>query len=466
MGSIKLHGDEMGFSRNLEMVYKRWKRRNPRAHWKRNTSNGDGRKKDSGPKGGTVGSNIRKIGVNDGSFKDSASQTYYQWESTHPLYETKGRSAGFRKKGIPSLKLICSNVIAENAGDLNSHVLSSLSVPCLKILWNNVLACNNDSFSVFNSFAAVMFGNGSFRCHLPSMESKVPQIDIRQNYLRECLIPNDLNHRIENIFNNIRFQDFTYYLNHLNYTNEVVLNVSQLSLSREDLLMVFKIKNLVGLDLSNQNLDDSILHYLTISIRDGMLPRLKMLNLTNCKNLSKAAIDQMILAAKNSCLSVIIADDLWRPQFHESLGSRALSGYQIHGTNWISYNDLWEHKKPILKFSMALALYYITRNLEVFPSTPPRILIDIMIHNQRFEPNLANHLLDHVHTNRVNDRFQLPLNATVLMVDKSRDFKPLINQPPPTTGSDGVFSRKITKKKPVQKRTTIKRKRININDIM
>ncbi|CAH6721209.1 hypothetical protein CLIB1444_05S05996 [[Candida] jaroonii] len=445
------------------MYRKRWKRRNPWVNWKKNSARG-ARAKDNGTKTAPVVQNIRKIGVNDGSFTDSASETYYQWESTHPLYEAKGRSAGFKKRGVPSLKFISSNVIAENAGDLNSHVLSSLSAPCLKILWNNVLACNNDSFSIFNSFAAVMFGNGSFRCHLPSMESKVPQIDIRQNYLRECLIPNNLTHRIENLFNNIRYHDFTYYLNHLTYDNEVVLNVSQLSLSREDLLMLFKIRNLVGLDLSNQNLDDSILHYLTISIRDGMLPRLKILNLTNCKNLSKAAIDEMILAAKNSSLSVIIADDLWRPQFHESLHSSALTGYQIQGTNWISYNDLWEHKKPILKFSMALALYYISKNLDVSTSSP-RILIDIMIHNHKFEPNLANHLLDQVHLNRVNDRFQLPLNATVLMVDKSRDFKPLIDQPK-STQPDAIFTRKVTKKKPVQKRTTIKRKKMTINDIM
>lgn len=405
---------------------------------------------------------FRKIGVNDYSILDSTSESYYNFTAVNPLYE-EAQIPRIKKGTVPKLSVLCAKIVAQNASELNSGIVSTLTWPCIKLLWTHILACNNDCMSVFMTFAFVMLNVQSFRCHLPPREYNDTKLQRRQDYLNQCLIPHNKYHRIENLFSNIKIQDLVFYLNSLNFLNQVILDFSIRKVgSREDLLLLFKVKSLMGLNLSNNDLvDSSILDFLSLALNEGRLPHLKILKIVNCTNLKEEDIKKFLCSLKQMNLSMIICDKI-QPEFHESLNTK---GAQIPGTNWISNSDDWEHKRPLSKFSLALVYHYLTR-INILPeAVQQKVILDIMIHDRNYGFDTAYYMLDYVLRNRINNVCQIPLNSSILTIDRDREVKPIITPEVPTKPTNAVFSAVKVKKRPIQKRTTIKKKKININDI-
>lgn len=421
--------------------------------------------------------NFRKLGAKDSSFIDSSSIIYYPWSTVNPLYnETFNKPRG--KTGrFPSLKLLCSRIVAENCSDLNGTMLESLSFPCVKMIWNHILVSHNDSLSVFVTFATSMLGLPQFRCHAPMIQSTNSVINLRQDYLSNCLIPNTRNHRIENIFSNTSIDYLTRYLNGLKLLNVTFLDFSQTPnlLNKEDFLMVFKVKSLAGLDLSNNLvIDDNIISYLVMAIRTEMLPNLRVLRLTNCTKLSKTSIETLlqVSAAPKSSLSLIICDDWFPVSFHERLENNTADKYGllIAGTNWFNYSHEWDHAKLLMKFPLAFQHHYLMTQLKPRLPNPPdsienTILLDMMFFDQHFGFDSNYYMLDYVLRIRLASRNRFLANECCLLVDSNMGISPkAVTQSPPKV-SEGIFTTvNTTKKANAKPRLKPKRKNVNVND--
>lgn len=425
--------------------------------------------------------NFKTLGAHsDTSFIDSSSTVYYPWHEINPLYHDKPIKPKGKSGRLPSLKLLCSRIVAENCGALNTSMLECLSWPCIKMIWNYILVSHNDSMGVFITFATSMFKQQEFRCHSPLINTIDPLITIRQDCLTNCLIPNLKNHRIENLFSNINIEDFTFYFNSLKLPHVLFLDFSATPdlLKRESFLLLLKLNNLAGLDVSNNNhIDDIVLLYLITAIKSGMLPNLRVLRLSNCKQLSKAVIEKLFLVSSipQSSLSLIICDDIFPTDFHDRLANTSANkvGYQVHGTNWINYGHEWDHSKLLMKFPLAFQYHYLLKELSsrlpnVSSSNPTNndhILLDIMFCDQQFGFDSNYYMLDYAFKRRLNSRNRFTSTERCLLIDKNLDVKPQLTIT--KTDSKATTETIFASVNPSKKRSVIKPrskpKRRNVN---
>lgn len=422
---------------------------------------------------------FKKLGAHsDSSFVDTTSIVYYAWEEVNPLYNETPKIPKGKSGRLPSLKNICSRIVAQNTSDINSSMLQSLSWPCIKLIWNHILVSHNDSLSAFITFSTTMFQLQDFRCHSPPIKSSDELVNLRQDYLTHCLIPNVKTHRIENLFSNVNIHNFTVYLNTLRIQRLVFLDFSHTSglLKREDFLLLFKVGTLAGLDFSNNTvLDDTILSYLVMAIKNDRLPYLRIIRLSNCKKLSKASIEELFLLSANgkSCLSLVICDDIFSFDFYEKLSHNAANkiGKQLPGTNWVHYNHEWEPAKLLMKFPLAFQYHYLQKELKQrlsnFPyETNDYIMLDFMFCDQIYGFDSQYYMLDYILKQRISSRNKFLSSESCLLIDTNLDVKPKV---PSSTASskelNAIFTSVNSNKKSVAKvRSKPKRKNVNVND--
>lgn len=414
---------------------------------------------------------INRIGASDTSFIDTVSSVYYEWVKTHPLFLKANIAPKGKSRRLPSLQNICARTIAENCGDLNYESVKSMSKTCLLLIWNQILVSHNDSLGTFMTFASALHGTTSFRCHPPYIHNIDNLMNLRNDYLQSCLLPTRT-HRLENLFKNIRINDLQSYLNTTRIDYNVFLDFSLTPdlLKNLDFIMIFKIRNLAGLDLSNCDIDDYTLSFLNSAIKDGKLRKLRTVRLVNCLKLTRASIESLMkLSTLESSLSLIVCDDHFPVSFQQKLWNSTNNKFDtpISGTRWLNLSAEGLHGKQLLKAPVTLQHHYLRNNLaQQIPditSETENVSLDILIHNEVFDFDTPYHMLNQIKNNRINLRNKHA--ATCLIVDKTRDIEPTEQaRKEELEVPNGVFTKVAVKKKMVKKRIKPRVKQVSVED--
>lgn len=370
----------------------------------------------------TFGKDLQKIGIKNDLFKDSSSTTTYPWIRLAPLLRYNVANSPRSGKGVPSLKLICSRKIAENADSLESSYLDTASWMVWRQVWEEILLLRNDSPRVFNIFAGKFFLLDGFKCHKLSLPLDVngksskweKVLKARNEGISSVIIPRARNHRVENLFSNINVLEIVKFIHKLSYRPWVLLDVSLMTqkYGREDHLKLFSITDLVALDLSNsQIVDDLFLYNMSVSItKDGKLSKLTILKLNNCPNVTSKGLQYLICLANDPdarcSLSYIESDvKISSPNFAAKLQNiKSEQPYFIDGTRWFVLEDDQE-SKTLKKLPLALKLHclykhysskitkdptasdfpqYTTNSMDYLFRVKNNIVLDIMVHDKIF----------------------------------------------------------------------------------
>lgn len=413
--------------------------------------------------------NLSRIGLGDASYNDTELVSTYQWMDQFPLFQKTPIKPNGKSGRLPSLQLLCSRVIAENVLSINSNMLKSLSSTLLKLIWNHILVSNNDSFSLFVTFASLL-SSESFKCHFPLLETSCGLTTLRNQVLNDSLIPGAKNHRIVDLFNNIDIPDLCMYLRSLNFANSTFFDFSHTPklLKRPDYIQLFKIENLAGLDFSNSEIDDSVLSLMAIAINSGKASKLRILKLENCRNVTEKGIESLLqsIAGTFNNLSLIVCDIEFNSSFHEKLVYH--TGSQIPKTQWILYRRDWEEGKLLTKFPLVFQFCSLYNKFgERIPNLGNKmkgILLDFKFHDMNFEFDDPYHMLQHIAKYREINRNRLSSRSCCLMIDLSRETRPQIEEPPLLqTDSSMFFSTRAKQPKKITKRKVPKKLNIDMN---
>lgn len=368
------------------------------------------------------GKDLLKIGIKNDLFKDSSSSTTYPWTRLAPLLDYNLIEVPRSRKGIPSLKLICSKKIAENADSLESSFLDTASWMVWRTVWEEILSLNNDSPRVFNLFAGKFFLLDGFKCHKLSLPLDVnlgsskwqKLLKARNEGISSVIIPRTGNHRIENLFSNINVLEIVKFIHRLSYRPWVLLDVSLMTqkYDREDHLKLFNITNLIALDLSNsQIVDDLFLYNMSVSIsKDGKLSKLTILKINNCPKVTSKGLQYLLCLSNDAdarCSLSYIESDV---KISSSNFATKLQNIKselpdfIDGTRWFVLDDDSE-SKSIRKLPLALKLHclykhysnritkdpivtdfplYTTNSMSYLFLVRNSIVLDIMVHENTF----------------------------------------------------------------------------------
>lgn len=379
-------------------------------------------KDDSWASKSTFGKDLLKIGIKNDLFKDSSSSTTYPWIRLAPLLEYNIAKVSRSGKGIPSLKLICSRKIAENADSLESSYLDTASWMVWRQVWEEILLLRNDSPRVFNIFAGKFFLLDGFKCHTLSLPLDInvgssnweKVLKARNEGISSVIIPRTRNHRVENLFSNINVLEIIKFIHKLSYRPWVILDASLMTrkYDREEHLKLFSITDLVALDLSNsQIVDDHFLYNMSVSIsKDGKLSKLTILKINNCPNVTSNGIQYLLHLANDPdarCSLSYIESDVKISSSNFATKLQNIKSEQpnfIDGTRWFELGDDQE-SKPIKKFPLALKLHCLYKNYSSRITKDPtasdfpqyttnstdylflvrnNIVLDIMVHDKVF----------------------------------------------------------------------------------
>lgn len=423
----------------------------------------------------TVPDQVTKIGAVDSSFIDSVSTIYYLWINTHPLFLKSNVAPKGKSRRIATLQNLCARILAQNSNELSFESLKYVSKTCLKLVWNQILVSHNDSLGTFMTFASLLQQTSLWRCHPPSLFTDDNLMNLRNDYLQTCLLPFKT-HRLENLFKNIRISDLQTYLNTSRLDFNVFLDFSFTPdlLKNLDYIMVFKIKNLAGLDLSNDSdIDDYTLSFLNTAIRDGKLPRFRILRLVNCPKITKSCIESfMKLATTESTLSIITCDNHFPLTFQQKLSNKTKNAFStpILGTQWSIESNEGHHGKNLLRMPVAFQHYYLCEHfsaqIPAITEESKEIYLDILVHNEVFDFDTPYYMLNQIKNNRISQKSKSDY-STCLIVDKTKEAKPVLQLEKEKLPkfSNGVFTKvTLEKKKTTKKRLKPKAKPLSASD--
>lgn len=362
---------------------------------------------------------LRKIGAQDSSFQDSILPYTYSWLDVYPTHEACIPPS----LGIPSLSQLCARLIALRVPDLTSDMIQSLNQPCLALLWNCILYSGTDSFKIYCLFAN--FLTSPYKCHFPVRGNRsvfnstklFPKTKIRYDYLSRCLI--GANHRIEDFFININVTDLFLHLKRLKFKRFVFLDFSRTGplLTREHFILLFKLEELVGLDISNNDIiDDGVFHFLIMALKEGVLSKLRILRIVNCPKISKHSI-KSLLNQPNKLLLVIC--DKWPIPFHYRITNRPK---HITG-KWVQYNNSWDQYKYLNKLPLVSTLVHINKQFysQMNLMESSCVFLDIMFHNSNYGDMSPTNTLEMILKTRINDR-RIPYDCNILLIDPNLDI--------------------------------------------
>ena len=262
-----------------------------------------------------------KIGgtLNQFDFVDSiSSQQSYKLTDLTPAPLASSDITPPRKKTITSLKLLCALELAKNVQLIDSKLLDAAPWSIWKLVWLNILKFGQDSPSIYRKFVNKFHNHHSFKAHRLPIGSN----DIRHELILASSIPGNRLHRFETVFRNIHLEDILQFINMWNPL--VFMDLSLVKMQRDDYFTIFNINDLMVLNLSNHEIDNTIIGALCSSIKSGKLSKLKLLKIHNTRVTPTGILDLFKLSNSSSVLSCIETD------IHMSLDK---DGY-VTGTGW------------------------------------------------------------------------------------------------------------------------------------
>lgn len=201
------------------------------------------------------------------------STTSYPWARVTPGRLRQLKSS----KALRSLRHICAESIATQASKITSDLLKTLPWSIWKMVWTMILATNQDSIHVYTLFLS-HFG------HLPDFKShKAHIVDVRDETIAFTQIPRNRLHRIETLYSNVLISNMIHELAMLK--SYVILDMShQPVVNKEDFFLIFNVSNLICVDLSNHDIDDTFLQHLGSCISTSTkLRQLMLIKIANTK---------------------------------------------------------------------------------------------------------------------------------------------------------------------------------------
>lgn len=368
---------------------------------------------------------LKSIVVNTSSnsiYNDQSVLSTYAWNRISPV-ANHNLNDKISRKGPPSLKSICAKELARNIDNLDESYLNFASWSNWKTVWNYVLRLNLDTFHAFSMFASIFCDQKDFKSHLSSrMRNEDPIVGLRSSSINSLLIPNSLKHRVENLFSNILFRGLVRYVHGLSYLPNVILDLSNANLNTKDeLYMIFNIPNLIALNISNNHLvDDLYLRHLLLSItKEDKLKDLTVLQINNCKNVTRNGLRSILAFTKDDVLSSLsyIESDIYL--FNENFINGFQSGNEesefryIDQTGWAILDNSSLNSKIMKKSPLGLKLHVLYKhfsNMILGPNSSKsnvlknqfqnnnRILLDLMVH-----PNDMTKQIDQDYTSEIID---------------------------------------------------------------
>lgn len=259
---------------------------------------------------------------------------------------------------IPSLKNICALVLAENADALEPSYLSTCSWTCWRPVWEVICQWNLDSPYIFKMFAKQFGSMPGFKCHY----MRLTDIGPRSSALASAVIP-VRSHRIDNVFANISHRDFVAFL--AGFDAHVILDCSSLKdLDKSQALNFCNTPNLAGLDLSHNDwVDDQFLYTLGRAISFKDLPKLGLLRLVNCPNVSDRGFLEFLrqLLAQLTFISTDIRA-LTKSTFQARLEEKP--ELPVPDSNWDLLLAHSAHYSMLLKYNLTMSAHYLLRNTD------------------------------------------------------------------------------------------------------
>ncbi|KAG5420359.1 hypothetical protein I9W82_002240 [Candida metapsilosis] len=225
----------------------------------------------------------------------------YPWDRVTPEQLRLSRKP---TKSLKSLRHICAETIASQASKITSDLLRTLPWSIWKIVWTMILATNQDSIQVYILFLC-HFG------HLPDFKShKAHIMNVRDETVAFTQIAKNRLHRIETLFSNIAISDMVQEL--LMSKSYVILDIShQPVMNKEEYFSILNVPNLICLDLSNQDINDTFLQLLGSCISTTTkLNQLVMIKLVNTKVTPQAVLKFLNAISLPSCKLTYIEIDL------------------------------------------------------------------------------------------------------------------------------------------------------------
>jgi hypothetical protein len=242
--------------------------------------------------------NLSAVQGSNGLFQDSSEIATFNWARLAPiLQEVRGSSQILEPKLVPfkSLKAICANKVARNIELIPSLSIHDIPWSALSEVWKECLKLNADSPRVFSMFARSFYKQKGFNCHNQKLQLNNEVAKIRQEAIDHHRLLNSKKHRIEIVYLNVRIREIVGYSFKLETCSWIILDLTAFKATKDDMLLVLNIQNLVCLDLSCSDIDDSFLYSVATSIlREGKLSKLTIIRLVNCKNVTIDGIKSLM----------------------------------------------------------------------------------------------------------------------------------------------------------------------------
>lgn len=292
--------------------------------------------------------NLAAVQGSRGLFQDSTGLATFNWANLVPslnnLRLLDGQSL-LKKGPVLSLKDICAESLAKNIECIDPANFDGLHWSILSMVWSKCLQMNKDSPRIFSIFASKFYKEKTFVSHSETrLNHEVAKI--RQTTIADHRLLNSKKHRIEVVFLNVRIRDIISYVHKLECCSWVFLDLSGFRATKDELLQVVNIQNLVCLDLSNSLVDDSFLNSLTQSIlREDKLSKLTIIRLVNCSKITADGLRNLmkIQSNDNYSLSYVELD----------ICLYTNSSLTLHGLeNWVNLPE-----SKIYSFPLALKLH-------------------------------------------------------------------------------------------------------------
>lgn len=333
--------------------------------------------------------NASRIG-SDSSYKDALAPASYPWKSIPPLSKYNIVNRGKLNK-LMSLKSLCAETLAQNIDQLQPSHLDFAPWSCWLMVWNQVLAANNDSFEAFTLFASRLGHLNEFKCHRLHRTSQSDAAwaglqSLRNDAIEITRLPYTSHHRLENLFSNTFITDLSSYLRNCEYHPLVAMDLSMTTQSSEDYFALFNF-DLVALDLSNNSMvDDNFLYNLVGAIKDNKLGQLAVLKIVNCPRVTDSGINYLMSSSNSlsSSLAYIQTDrKLLSPQNY------------VEGAKWLLLDNASEDVRLIGRLPLALKIHNLHRYLsghkldlpasQTLPLLLKKIILDIMVHGTPYD---------------------------------------------------------------------------------
>lgn len=301
---------------------------------------------------------------------DASGAVPYLWQYW-PQAEPEKAVQEYKK--LPSLRYICSRVLAENADALEPSYLTTCSwTSCWKHVWRVICQLNLDLPHVFRMFAKHFGSNYDFKCH---------HVDLREEERSKAimsLLLSTRRHRIDNVFSNISYNEFVCFVSGVDA--HVILDCSSMKpMRKEQVLNLCKAPNLAGLDISsNEWVDDQFLYTLGRAISSKNSSKMKLLRIVNCLNITQDGLRRFLQDTLTS-LTFLSTDIMASKESNFADRLNGATETPIGGTQWRLLHSGYYNFDRLVRYKLIAMALYLLRNSDLVNIPSNSLIWDIRL---------------------------------------------------------------------------------------